>query len=159
MKDPPPPEPPLTAPDGVLKRPLPSSPPCPSPPPPRTPLPKTPPYCARISHPFLPTSCWIASSPLSCASKKKYLAASDLVSMLALSPEMAEAFYAHSLRDVLSDALRTLQPIEELRHVECSMPSVATEALTLPCSTSGGSLSRAGKLSGPRIAGRFQSAP
>lgn len=55
-------------------------------------------------------------------------AASDLVSTLALSPEMTEAFYARSLRELLTSALITLDAIDELRHVECSMPCVATEA-------------------------------
>lgn len=55
-------------------------------------------------------------------------AASHLVTTLALSPEMTEAFYARSLRDMLSGALLTLDTIDELRHVECSMPCVAAEA-------------------------------
>lgn len=55
-------------------------------------------------------------------------AASDLVTTLALSPEMTEAYYARSLRELLSGALLTLDAISELRHVECAMPCVAAEA-------------------------------
>lgn len=53
--------------------------------------------------------------------------ASDFVSTLALCPEMTEAYYARLLRDLLSDALLTLDEVDELRHVECSMPCVKSE--------------------------------
>eukprot|EP00178_Gracilaria_changii_P027068 TRINITY_DN840_c0_g1_i2.p1 TRINITY_DN840_c0_g1~~TRINITY_DN840_c0_g1_i2.p1 ORF type:complete len:317 (-),score=42.00 TRINITY_DN840_c0_g1_i2:666-1616(-) len=55
-------------------------------------------------------------------------ASSSFVSALALTPEMTEAFYARSLRELLSSALQTLDVVEELRHVECSMPCVKGEA-------------------------------
>lgn len=55
-------------------------------------------------------------------------AASSLVTSLTLTPEMTEAFYARSLRELLSSALDTLDVVEELRHVECSMPCVKGEA-------------------------------
>lgn len=54
-------------------------------------------------------------------------ASTDLVSSLALSPDMTETLYARSLRELLSDSLVTLEAIDELRHVECSMPCVASE--------------------------------
>ncbi|KAI0564260.1 hypothetical protein FGB62_28g230 [Gracilaria domingensis] len=55
-------------------------------------------------------------------------ASSSFVSALALTPEMTEAFYARSLRHLLSSALETLDVVDELRHVECSMPCVKGEA-------------------------------
>lgn len=54
-------------------------------------------------------------------------AASDLLSTLALSPEMTDAFYARSLRALLTSALESLDYVDVLQHVECSLPSVATE--------------------------------
>lgn len=53
--------------------------------------------------------------------------ASDLVTTLALSPEMTEAYYARYLRELLSSALLMLEEVDELRHVECSMPCVRGE--------------------------------
>ncbi|CAN8064999.1 unnamed protein product [Agarophyton chilense] len=55
-------------------------------------------------------------------------ASTSFVSAMALTPEMTEAFYARSLRELLSSALQTLDVVEELRHVECSMPCVKGEA-------------------------------
>lgn len=55
-------------------------------------------------------------------------AASDLFTSLALSPDMTDAFYARSLRVLLKDALEALESVDALRHVEFSMPSVASEA-------------------------------
>lgn len=54
-------------------------------------------------------------------------AASDLLSVLALSPEMTDAFYARSLRVMLKTALESLDSVDCLQHLECSMPSVAVE--------------------------------
>lgn len=128
MKDPPPPELPFTTPDGVYKRPPPFQPSF-SPTPAASDA--TAEDAAFLRAHFKPLSSDQLLDRLVSAElrlQKWELAASDLVSTLALSPEMTEAFYARSLRDMLSDALRTLDPIDELRHVECSMPSVATEA-------------------------------
>lgn len=58
-------------------------------------------------------------------------AASSLMTTLALSPEMTDVFYARSLRALLTSALETLDSIDELKHVECSMPSIAAEAPTI----------------------------
>ena len=54
-------------------------------------------------------------------------AASSLVTALALAPE-STSFYARMLRELLSDALDELELIDELRHVECSMPSIPSES-------------------------------
>lgn len=54
-------------------------------------------------------------------------AASDLISTLALSPEMTDLYYARSLRILLKSALEGLESVDSLQHVECSMPSVASE--------------------------------
>ena len=54
-------------------------------------------------------------------------AATDIVSALALSPDMTETLYARSLRGLLSESLITLESIDELRHVEISMPCVERE--------------------------------
>lgn len=58
-------------------------------------------------------------------------AATHLFTSLALSPEMTDAVYARSLRAMLKSALESLDSLESLRHVECSMPSVAKEAPSL----------------------------
>lgn len=55
-------------------------------------------------------------------------AVSELVTTLALCPEMTEGYYARSLRNLLSESLQALDAIDSLRHIECSMPSVAAEA-------------------------------
>lgn len=60
--------------------------------------------------------------------RKWEASASELVTTLALSPDMTEGLYARSLRDLLSAALLTLESVDGLRHVECSMPCVAAEA-------------------------------
>lgn len=54
-------------------------------------------------------------------------AASDLLSALALTPEMTESFYARSLRELLSSALLSLETVESLSHIECSFPCVKNE--------------------------------
>ncbi len=53
-------------------------------------------------------------------------AASELVSGLALAPD-ANAVYSRLLRALLTQALAGVSAIDELRHVECSMPSLAAE--------------------------------
>lgn len=55
-------------------------------------------------------------------------AASSLLTSVALSPEMTDIFYSRSLRALLTSALESLDSIEALQHVECSMPSIAAEA-------------------------------
>lgn len=55
-------------------------------------------------------------------------AASCLLTSLALSPEMTDIFYSRSLRALLTSALESLDSIDALQHVECSMPSIAAEA-------------------------------
>lgn len=59
--------------------------------------------------------------------KKWQHVASELVTTLALSPEMTETYYARQLRELLSSALLALEGVDELRHVECSMPCVSGE--------------------------------
>lgn len=54
-------------------------------------------------------------------------AASHFFSALALAPTMTEAYYARTLRNLLSHALERLDSIDELRHIESSMPCVSTE--------------------------------
>lgn len=54
-------------------------------------------------------------------------ATSELVTSLALTPELTEGFYSRTLRELLSAGLLPLESVDELRHVECSMPCVAGE--------------------------------
>lgn len=68
-----------------------------------------------------------------CLSKDRQIrhwkrAASSLLTSMALTPDMTEAYYARALRELLSSALETLDVIEELRHIECSMPCLKGEA-------------------------------
>ncbi len=51
---------------------------------------------------------------------------SSLVAAVALAPEM-NAMYARLLRSLLCDALRQVSTISQLLHVECSLPSIASE--------------------------------
>lgn len=53
-------------------------------------------------------------------------AAREIVSGLALAPD-SNAVYARALRALLTQALAAVPSIDELRHVECSMPSLAAE--------------------------------
>lgn len=55
-------------------------------------------------------------------------AASDFLCALALSPEMTDSVYARTLRDLLTNALESLDSIDALKHVLCSMPSIRKEA-------------------------------
>lgn len=55
-------------------------------------------------------------------------AASDFLSAIALSPEMTDSVYARTLRELLTNALESLESIDALRHVLCSMPSIRKEA-------------------------------
>lgn len=59
--------------------------------------------------------------------KKWERVASELVTTIALSPEMTENYYARQLRELLTNALFELKEVDELRHVECSMPCVSGE--------------------------------
>lgn len=52
---------------------------------------------------------------------------SDILSVLTLSPEMTDVFYSRSLRNLLKSALESLESVDCLRHLECSMPSIAAE--------------------------------
>lgn len=55
-------------------------------------------------------------------------AASDFLSAVALSPEMTDTVYARTLRELLTNALESLDSIDALKHVLCSMPSIRKEA-------------------------------
>lgn len=58
-------------------------------------------------------------------------AASDFFSALALSPEMTDSVYSRTLRELLTNALQSLDTVDSLQHVLCSMPSLKKEAPTI----------------------------
>lgn len=54
-------------------------------------------------------------------------ACSDIMSILTLCPELTELVYARSIRVVLRNALMSLESVDGVGHIECSMPCVNTE--------------------------------